>query len=63
MKTIQCNLTKTCWIFVPFTESYYRNKGIIYLNNQEFSPVYRRIIGSSISPYIVRSIEFVSVLE
>ena len=58
VKTIQCNLTKMCQIFVTFTESYYRNMGTIYLNDQEFSPVYRRIIRSSISPYMFEALSF-----
>ena len=57
--TIRCNLTKACRISVTFTESFYRNMGILYLKNQEFSPVYRRIIRSSTSLSNDRSIEFV----
>ena len=49
MKTIHCNLTKGCRIFATFTESLYKNMGIVPKTFQEISPVYRRIIGSSIS--------------
>ena len=36
--------------------------GILILKFQEISPVYRRIIRSSMSLVYVRSIEFVSIL-
>ena len=49
MKTICCNLTKACRIFATFTESLYKNMGILPLKFQEISPVYRRMIRSSIS--------------
>ena len=62
MKTIRCNLTKTCQIFATFTESLYMNIGILPLKIQEISPVYRRIIRSSISLVYVRSIDVVSIL-
>ena len=62
MKTIRCNLTKACQIFATFTESLYKNMGILSLKFQEISPVYRRIISSSISLVYVRYIEFVSIL-
>ena len=62
MKTIHCNLTKACWIFTTFTESLYKNMGKLPLKYQEVSPVYRRIIRSSISLVYVRSIEFGSML-
>ena len=60
MKTIHCNLIKACPIFATFTESLYKNMGILPEKFQEISPVYRRIIGSSISLVYVRSTEFVS---
>ena len=59
---IRCNLTKTCQIFVTFTGSFYRNMRIIYAKYQEYSPVYRRIMRSSI-PLYVRSIEFYNGLK
>ena len=62
MKTIRCHFTKACRIFAIFTESLYKNMGILPLKNQEISPVNRRIIRSSISLVYVRSIEFVSIL-
>ena len=31
MKAIRCNLTKTCQIFATFTESLYKNMGILSL--------------------------------
>ena len=62
MKTIRCNLTKACQIFSTFTESLYKNMGILPLKFQEISPVIRRIIRSSIPLIYVRSIEFVSIL-
>ena len=63
MKTILCNFTKACRIFTTFTESLYKNMGILPEKYQEISPVYRRIIRSSISLIYVRSIEFVSMLS
>ena len=62
MKTIHCNLTKVCRIFATFTESLYKNVGILPIKIQEISHVYRRIIRSSISLVYVRNIEFVSIL-
>ena len=62
MNTICCNLTKTCRIFATFTESLYKNMGILPKKIQEISPVYRRIICSSISLVYVQSMEFVSIL-
>ena len=62
MKTIRCNLTKACRIFATFTESLYKNMEILPLKFQEISPVFRKIIRSSISRVYVRSIEFVSIL-
>ena len=62
MKKILCNLRKGCRIFETFTELLYKNMGILTLKFQEISPVYRRIIRSSISLVYVRSIEFVSIL-
>ena len=58
MKTIRYNLTKACRIFATFTESLYKNMGILPLKFQEISPVYQRIIHSSISLVYVRIIEF-----
>ena len=29
MKTIRCNLTKACHVFATFTESLYKNMGIL----------------------------------
>ena len=62
MKTIRCKLTKAYPIFATFTESLYKNMGILPEKFQEISPVYRRIIRSSISLVYVQSIEFVSIL-
>ena len=62
MKTIRCNLTKACRIFTTFTETLYKNMGILPEKYQEISPVYQRIVRSSISPVYVQSIEFVSML-
>ena len=62
MKTIRCNLTKACRIFATFTESLYKNMGILTLKFQKISPVYRRIIRSSISLVYVRSIAVFSIL-
>ena len=62
MKTIHCNLTKACRIFATFTESLYKNMGILPEKFQEISSVYGRIINSSLSLVYVRSIEFVSIL-
>ena len=62
MKTIRCNLTKECRISPTFTESLCKNMEILPLKFQEISPVYRRIIRSSLSLVYVRSIEFVSIL-
>ena len=63
VKTIRCYLTKTCRIFATFTESLYKNMGKRPLNFQEISPVYRRVVRSSISLVYVRRIEFVSILR
>ena len=54
MKTICCNLTKACQIFATFTESLYSNMEILPENFQEISPIFRRIIRSSISLYILK---------
>ena len=62
MKTSRCYLTKACQIFATFTESFYKYIGILPEKFQEVSPVYRRIIRSSISLVYVGSIEFVSIL-
>ena len=62
MKTIRCNLTKACLIFASFTESLYKNMGILPKKYQEISPVYGRIIRLSLSLVYVRSTEFVSIL-
>ena len=62
MKMIRCNLTKACRILTTFTESLYKNIGILPEKFQEVPPVYRRIIRSSISLVYVRCIEFVSIL-
>ena len=62
MKTIRCNLTKACRIFATFKESLYENMEILPSKFQEISPVFRKIIRSSISRVYVRSIEFVSIL-
>ena len=62
VKTIRCNLTKTGRIFATFTESLYKSMGKRPLNFQKNSPVYRRIMRSSISLVYVRSIGFVSIL-
>ena len=62
MKTIRCYLTKAYPIFATFTESLYKNMGILPQQFQGISPVYGRIIRSSISLVYVRSIEFVSIL-
>ena len=63
MKNIYCNLTKACRIFATFAELLlYKNMGLLPLEIQKISPVYRRIIRSSISLVYVRSIEFVSIL-
>ena len=63
MKTIRCNLTKACQIFSNFTESLYKNMGILPLKFQEISTIYRRIIRLSISRVYIQSIEFVSILS
>ena len=62
MKTIRCNLTKACQIYATFTESLYKNMGVLPSNFQENSSVNRRIIRSSRSLVYIRSIEFVSIL-
>ena len=62
MKTIRYNLTKACHIFATFTESLYKNLGILPKKFQENSSVYRRIIHSSISLVYYRSIEVLSIL-
>ena len=49
VKTIRCNLTKVGQILATFTESLYKNMGILPLKFKEISPVYRKIIRSSIS--------------
>ena len=50
-------------IFATFTESLYNYMGILPSKFQEISPIYRRIIRSSISLVYVRSIEFVNILK
>ena len=62
MKTIRCNITKTCRIFATFTESLNKSMGIVPLKFQEISPIYRIIIRSSISQVYVRSIAFAIIL-
>ena len=49
MNTIRCNFTKACQTFATFTESLYKNMGIVPKTFQEISTVYRRIIRLSIS--------------
>ena len=39
MKTIRCNLRKTCPIFVTFSESFYRNSGIIYFKKSKIEEI------------------------
>ena len=62
MKTICCNLTKSCRIFATFIESLYKNMGILPKKFQEILPINRRIIRLSISLVYDQSIEFVSIL-
>ena len=62
MKTIRCNFTKSMSNFCNFHRIIILEYGDSSLKNQEISPVYRRIIRSSISLVYVRSIEFVSIL-
>ena len=62
MKTIRCYFTESCWIFATFTESSYKNMGILPETFREISPVYRRIRRSSISLVYVLNIEFVSII-
>ena len=62
VKRICCNLTKAYRIFATFIESLYKNMGKLPEKFQESSPVYRKIIRSTISLVYVRSIEFVSIL-
>ena len=62
MKTIRYDLNKHVRFFAFFTESLYKNMGILPQKIQEISPVYRRIIHSSIALVYVLSIEFVSIL-
>ena len=61
MKRICCNLTKAYRIFATFIESLYKNMGKLPEKFQESSPVYQRIICSSISLVYVRSIEFITL--
>ena len=49
MKTISRNLSKACRILATFTESLYKNMGILPYKFLEISPVNRRIIRSSIT--------------
>ena len=53
------SLTKRCQIFVTFTGSFYRNMRTINLKNQEFSPVNRRIIHSSILLHTFAALSFI----
>ena len=46
---IRFNLTQARLIFATFTESLHKNMGILPLKFQEISPVYRKIIRSSIT--------------
>ena len=57
MKTIHCYLTKASRIFVTFTEVLCKNMRIQSKKIQGISPVYQRIIRSSLSLIYVRSIE------
>ena len=57
MKTIRCNLAKTCRIIAIFTESFHKNMGILLQKIQEISPVYLRNIRLSILLLYVRSDE------
>ena len=45
MVNIQCNLTIVCPILVTFKESFHKNMGMIYLGNQDISPVYQKRYG------------------
>ena len=49
MKRIRFNLTKACLIFATFTESLYKNMGILPSEFQEISPFYQIIVRSSIT--------------
>ena len=37
MKTMRCNLIKTCQIFATFTESIYKYMGILSLKSRKFT--------------------------
>ena len=62
MKTIPCNLPKSMSDFRNFHRIIILEYGDTSVKNREISPVYRRIIRSSISLVYVQSIEFVSIL-
>ena len=49
MKRIRFDLTKACLTFATFTESLYKNMGILPSKLKEISHVYRRLIRSSIT--------------
>ena len=43
MKTICCNLTNACLIFATFTESFYKNMGILAKNQLFIEELYARL--------------------
>ena len=63
MKTIHCNLTKACQIFATFTESLYKNMGILPKKIKTFHLFIEELFARLCHCMVyVRSIEFVSIL-
>ena len=62
MKTIRCNLTKTCRMFATFTESLIKCMATLPEKNQEISQFIEEIYARLYYCY-VQSIEFVSILK
>ena len=56
MKRIRFNFTKACLIIATFTESFYKNMRILPSKFQEISPVYRKIIRSSITGIMFKTL-------
>ena len=61
MKTIRCNLRISRRIFSIFTESFYKNMGILPEKKSRNFTCLSKNYSSSISLVYVRSIEFVSI--
>ena len=56
MKTIRCNLTKTCQIFTTLTESYDKYIGILPEKFQEFSFIHEELYALLYHWYMLKAL-------